>query len=353
MPTTDPTRCPLCGGANACAMAKADGDATAGADCWCSGRTIDPAALAAIPEELRMRACLCANCSDGAMDDPNAGVRRVVDPGGRTAFALERGRQRALVSATGAQVLSWHDGDRDVLWTASAPVYEQQKPVRGGVPVVFPWFGDHADGQLPAHGFARSKQWRLAESRPGAIRLELTDDAGTRSVWPHAFHLALDVELTDGGLRLGLAVENSGDAPFRFEEALHTYFAVGDVHTAEVRGLEGVPFTEFAREPEADWDASAPLRFRAETDRVFQQVPDEIRLVAPTLAHEVVLRGRNARSAIVWNPWPNKTRRLSQMHADDWRSFCCIETANVKDGAIELPPGESHRMRLDLSVVRR
>ena len=36
---------------------------------------------------------------------------------------------------------------------------------------------------------------------------------------------------------------------------------------------------------------------------------------------------------------PSAHARLSQMLPDDWRAFCCVETANCKDHAVTLAPG--------------
>ncbi|MBX3464327.1 MAG: D-hexose-6-phosphate mutarotase [Planctomycetes bacterium] len=279
-----------------------------------------------------------------------ANVKRAQDPGGRALLRLEHEQDAAEVSLCGAQVLRWQHAGGEVLWTASQPKYAAGQPVRGGVPLVFPWFGDHAtDPKLPAHGFARNRTWTLvhANDTPEVV-LELTDDEATRAMWPHSFRLRLSVVL-GAKLRLGLTVENTGGEPFAFEAALHSYFVVGDVRTASVHGLEGLPCTEQAAEPEAQWDRAQPLRFRAETDRIFQGVPERLELRSPALARTVTLLARDARSAIVWNPWPAKTAKLSQMAPDDWQRFCCVETANVREHAVRLGAGEAHRLALAIA----
>jgi len=284
------------------------------------------------------------------MSETPASISGLHDPGGREAWQLERGDDRVVVAATGAQVLSWHRPDGDVLWTATYPKFEAGKPVRGGVPIVFPWFGDHADADKPAHGFARGLEWRRDEAADDAeLVLIASDDETTRATWPHAFRLSLRVALQDA-LRLTMTVENTGDAPFTFEQALHTYYSVGDVLQASVHGLEGVPFVEHAKAPEGDWDPSQPLHFRAETDRVFQGTPDVVHIEAPKLQRKVTLRSSGAKSAIVWNPWPEKTARLSQMDLDDYKHFCCVETANVKENAITLAEGERHTLELTIEA---
>lgn len=283
------------------------------------------------------------------MPDLPHGVTPTKDPGDREAFLVRGPGGTALVATLGAQVLSWTTAGGDVLWCGSKAEYAPGKPVRGGIPLVFPWFGDHpSDKKLPAHGFVRNLPWRVKTTGPGP-RLELTigDDAGTRAMWPHAFALTLTITVTDA-LRLELTIENPGRAPLRCEEALHTYFAVGDVHRASVHGLQGVACTEHAAAPEGSWDRKAPLQFRAETDRIFQGTPNQLELHAPALRRTITLRSEKARSAIVWNPWPAKTARLSGLAADDWQRFCCIETANVREHAIELPPGGRHTLVLEL-----
>lgn len=311
---------------------------------------IAPAAMARIPASALGRACICAQCFSDGMSKSATGVTKVTDPGNRAAYRLEAHEQSVTISKTGAQILSFTTAHGDVLWTASAPEYQPGKPVRGGIPVVFPWFGDHkTDPAMPAHGFARSLEWNCTAMDTASVTLTCSDSKSTRSLWNFAFRCDLQITL-DEDLQVTMTVTNTGDQEISFEQALHTYFASGDIHEASVHGLQNVPFIEHAREPVDAWDPSQPICFRAETDRVFQHVPDEISLHAKTLGRTVKLRTDNSRSTVVWNPWPNKTARLSQMLADDWRSFVCIESANVGEHCIQLAPNASHTMTLAISV---
>jgi glucose-6-phosphate 1-epimerase len=316
---------------------------------------IAPTALAALPTTAVGRACVCRACADApppAPADPDGSATAATDPGGRPAFVLRAGGSEAWIARTGGQVLSWRRASGDVLWTGSAEPYAAGKAVRGGIPIVFPWFNEHAtDRALPAHGFARTADWRLAALGPGArARLTLADDERTRALWPHRFELTLDVALAEQ-LHVTLTVRNTDATAWRCEEALHTYFAVGDVRTATVHGLEGVPCREHALAPEPAWDPHAPLAFRAETDRVFQGVPERLELHAPALARRVHLATVGARSTVVWTPWPAKAARLSGLGPDDWQRFCCVESANIKEAAVALAPGAAHVLRLSLGAT--
>lgn len=351
MDLVDPARCPLCGRANACAVAAG---AARCEDCWCMTAAIAPATLAALPNTAVGRACVCRECAKAlppAPADEDGDAAPTTDPGGRPAFVLRARAGEALVALTGAQVLSWRRADGDVLWTGSAEPYAAGKAVRGGIPVVFPWFNEHAvDRTLPAHGFARTATWRLASLGPGArLRLTLADDERSRALWPHRFELTLDVALAER-LHITLTVRNTDAMAWTFEEALHTYFAVGDVHTATVHGLEGVPCREHAAAPETAWDPSAPLAFRAETDRVFQGGPDRLEVRAPAIGRRIQLTTVGARSTVVWTPWPAKAARLSGLGSEDWRRFCCVESANIKEAAVSLAPGAVHALRLTLAA---
>ncbi|HEU0051850.1 MAG TPA: cysteine-rich CWC family protein [Longimicrobium sp.] len=61
--TIDTAACPLCGGANRCAMA--GGEAPADGACWCASVRISTEVLARVPARARDRACLCARCAAG------------------------------------------------------------------------------------------------------------------------------------------------------------------------------------------------------------------------------------------------------------------------------------------------
>ena len=57
--------CPLCGYSNDCSLAD---PRTATQPCWCFSVSIDPARLAALPDDLRNKTCLCPRCA-GVVDD--------------------------------------------------------------------------------------------------------------------------------------------------------------------------------------------------------------------------------------------------------------------------------------------
>ena len=60
----DRTRCPLCGGDNACAMEAGTGD------CWCRDVRFAPALFERLPAGARGTACICRRCAEAAAASP-------------------------------------------------------------------------------------------------------------------------------------------------------------------------------------------------------------------------------------------------------------------------------------------
>lgn len=59
----DPSRCPLCGQPNRCAMEiERETGAPQGA-CWCTQLDFGADLIARVPAEARERACICAACA--------------------------------------------------------------------------------------------------------------------------------------------------------------------------------------------------------------------------------------------------------------------------------------------------
>jgi D-hexose-6-phosphate mutarotase len=175
----------------------------------------------------------------------------------------------------GAHVTAWQpSGAAPVLWVSRDSLFEAAKPIRGGVPICFPWFAAHAtDTTAPMHGFARLAEWHLADatSAGGAVHLsfELTDDEASRkSAWPHRFRAEFRVSL---GERLGLAldVSNPGEAPLAYEAALHSYFAVGDIRQVTVTGLGGTDYLDKVEGFSRKRQDETPIGFVGETDRIY------------------------------------------------------------------------------------
>jgi glucose-6-phosphate 1-epimerase len=255
----------------------------------------------------------------------------------------------------GAHVTGWTPrGGRPVIWMSGASAFAPGRPIRGGIPLCFPWFGPHpANAALPAHGFARLVPWALeGVRREGeSIRVTLGLRTGTewQDAWPHRCALTC---MVDFGARLAveLAVRNVGDSSCTFDEALHTYFGVGDVRQVAVEGLAGTTCVDKTRGGERRVEGIEPIRFTGETDRVYLGIETAATIVDAAWQRRIVVRKHGSRTTVVWNPWIAKARAMPDFGDDEWPAMVCVETANALDDAITLPPGGEHRLRAEIHV---
>jgi glucose-6-phosphate 1-epimerase len=270
--------------------------------------------------------------------------------GGLPVLYLSGGPAHAEMYRLGAHVTSWRAGGRDMLWMSPTSAFASGRPIRGGIPVCFPWFGHRTGGEPgPQHGFARTTNWylkRLAHDRPAAV-LGLRDSPATRLLWPHRFALTLTVE-ADAALELTLAVTNTDRHPFRYEAAFHSYFAVEDVHDASVVGLQGWGYTR-GSDPTRLTD-DAPVRDLAGISRRYR-LGEGASIGLEQRESSLRIETSGTGSAVLWNPGPDRASELDGFEPSHWMRTVCIETGNLDDGAITLSPGQTHRMRIRLRHV--
>ncbi|WP_066584620.1 D-hexose-6-phosphate mutarotase [Cellulomonas timonensis] len=256
----------------------------------------------------------------------------------------------------GAHVTSWRpDGQGDVLWMSAASGYSPGQPLRGGIPLCFPWFGAHAaDPAAPAHGFARRTAWDLLGAEEDGddmrVRFGLHDSAATRAgAWPHRFEATCTVTIGPW-LSVTLDVVNRDDRDVVVEEALHTYLSVGDVREARVTGLEGAWYIDKLAAPELVAQ-DGPIRFTAETDRVYLGTRATALVEDPSRARAVTVAKSGSASTVVWNPWAAKAAAMPDFGDDEWTGMLCVETGNVGVDAVRLAPGEGHQMTAHVGLA--
>lgn len=255
----------------------------------------------------------------------------------------------------GAHVTSWKPaGGEEVLFLSSQSRWEDGRAIRGGVPICFPWFGDKAnDLKAPAHGFVRTMAWQLESiAQVGSavtVSMFTESNEGTKKWWPAEFRLVHHATF-GSEMSLELVVTNTGRTSLRFEEALHAYHRVGSIEKARVRGLDTVDYldkTDSNRRKHQDGEIAVV----SETDRVYLNTSDPIELEDPVLHRSTRVTKENSHTTVVWNPWVQKAHSLSDLADDEWRQMICIETSNVADFAVDLAPGEQHKMKALVRVT--
>ena len=231
--------------------------------------------------------------------------------------------------------------------------FAPDKPIRGGVPVIFPWFGQKPP--LGQHGFVRTLPWtvkQLVNDPAGVseITLTLASDAKTLGILPIAFDLEFHVKASTG-LTMELTVHNAGREPFTFEEALHTYLAVSDVRRIHIDGLQKTPYIDKVGGTREMPGAADPIRITAETDRVYLNTPSTCVVHDPGWNRSLRVAKTNSNSTVVWNPWIDKAKAMPDFGDDEWPNMLCVESANVGPNSITLAPGQRHTLAVEITSL--
>jgi len=257
----------------------------------------------------------------------------------------------AVVARLGGQVLSWMTPDgRERLFLSERAVFDGSVSIRGGIPICFPQFGGLGD--LPKHGFARTREWSVAAQRCGddyaLATLELVDDEDTRALWPHAFRAEITVMLEVDRIDVEFCVENTGPAPFEFTGALHSYLRVTQVEDVALEGLHGHDYLDAARGNRVVRETGTEIIVESEVDRVYYDVRRPQLLNAGNLS--LGIQSQGFPDVVVWNPWVDLCAGLKDMPPDGWRHMLCVEAAAVRKPVI-VQPGEEWFGRQTLVAV--
>ena len=287
-----------------------------------------------------------------------SGVRLDTGRGGLPRLLVGIDTCTAELYLHGAHLCRWQPrGQRNpVLWMSEQSRFEAGAPIRGGVPICFPWFGPkRGDPSAPAHGIARISRWNLERAAvepdgDAIIRLGLACGPATSPHLRHDYAVAFEIRL-GSTLSMALSVTNPGEAPVTFEEALHTYLAVGDVRRAAVEGLEGASYVDKVDGGRRKTQGANPVAIDSETDRLYLDTEAEALLTDPVFGRRIRVAKTGSRSTVVWNPWVAKSKAMPDFGDDEWPGMICVETANAADNAVTLPAHTSHVMTAAISIA--
>ncbi len=257
----------------------------------------------------------------------------------------------AEIYLLGAHVTQFKKKDEPpLLFVSQCSRFAGGQPIRGGIPVVFPWFGSREG--LGQHGFVRTKPWDLKEFAPAAdgsvsVRLRLPDCPEAAAFPPFTADYLVTVNQS---LTLQLIVRNqSKDAEFTFENCLHTYFEVGDVTAIAIGGLQGLTYLDKVASFQEKTETSDAIRIASEVDRIYQNATGTVEIVDPRLGRRIRVEKQGSASTVVWNPWITKSRQMPDFGDEEYERMICVESGNVAANSISLPPGGSSTLSVKLS----
>jgi D-hexose-6-phosphate mutarotase len=219
----------------------------------------------------------------------------------------------AEIYLLGAHVAGFQkNGEPALLFMSEASQFAVGKPIRGGVPIVFPWFGPREGRAL--HGFARVTEWEwegtsVAPDSSVTLRFGLPDSAARADGSPPAkvtFALTVSDKFT-----MELTVANpSATESLSFENCLHTYFTIGDIEEVEITGLKGTTCIDRVGNVTQRVESADGIRINSETDRLYLDTTQTVEIHDLRHGRKIRVEKSGSASTVVWNPWVEKARNI-------------------------------------------
>ncbi|KAF9785858.1 galactose mutarotase-like protein [Thelephora terrestris] len=257
----------------------------------------------------------------------------------------------------GATVISWKSPGTsggeplERLFVSSKAALDGSKPVRGGIPIVFPVFGAPVLPQfskLKQHGYARCSIWNLTsvpvdDASTVSVKLSLGFTPEVKAVFDFPVSLEYVVTLSDRRLGTDLRVTNQSDKDeLQFQALFHNYIRApaNDVKISPLTGKNYFDKTEATAEAKA----TAKLEQRREVD---VRKPTDSVYVDGGQAYEITwpnggiqIKTECLKDVVIWNPQETIGKTIGDMEDGGWEKYVCVEPGHVQ-GYITLPVGGS------------
>ena len=288
-----------------------------------------------------------------------AGLLEFVDTGqGLVKASISLDAAAGEIYLQGAHVTGWQPAsERPVLFVSPKSAFAPGKAIRGGIPIIFPWFGPNRRApQAPQHGFGRTAPWHLesvetAGRQSLTLNFSLTERDISSEFWPDPYRAVYSVTFGQT-LSLRLLVHNRAAQAVILEEALHSYFAVSDIADVAVSGLGGTTYIDKTDGQRRKPQSEPLVTIGAETDSVYLDTPSQAAIQDRSWSRRIIIEKDGARSSVVWNPWAEKGAALGDLGDPAWRGMVCVETGNIADNEIRLGADTEHAMTTTISVAR-
>ncbi|WP_038249691.1 D-hexose-6-phosphate mutarotase [Ghiorsea bivora] len=261
----------------------------------------------------------------------------------------------ASMALQGAHVMTWQPkGEAPVLWLSPDAKLEKGKSIRGGIPICWPWFGDHeTESTYAAHGFARTADWEListAELSGGEIEVVMHLSDTRTPQW--AYDTPAEIKVVFGHrLTITLTTTNQSKSSIQLSEALHTYFQIQDVRDIEIHGLDGCECLDKLQAYQRQTQQGT-VQFSGEVDRIYIHQTQDIMIQDKALQRSIRITKQGSQSSIVWNPWLDKCKAMGDLGGDNaFLNMVCVESGNAAENTVALEAGEAHRVSVTYSIA--
>ncbi|HEY3384615.1 MAG TPA: D-hexose-6-phosphate mutarotase [Vicinamibacterales bacterium] len=277
--------------------------------------------------------------------------------GGMACVTVRNPLAEADIYLQGATVTHFRPkGQRPLLWLSSTSHFADHTPIRGGIPICWPWFGEHlTDKDKPQHGFARRMVWdlldvaQIPDDRTRVV-LRLVSSPESWALFAHDFVLTYTV-VVGTSLDAELSVQNSGPDAFVCTEALHTYYRVHDSEQVLLTGLQHASYVDKVKEMRHSVQLDRELRFKEYQNRIYVNAPSMAVLEDPAWGRRVTVNNAGCKDMVVWNPQATRAASMADIGEGEWRGFVCVEAANTGENPVNVAPLTTHTIRTNASCA--
>lgn len=242
----------------------------------------------------------------------------------------------------------------EVLWMSPESNFQEGSPIRGGIPVCFPWFGPHkTDAEKPMHGFARLMYWDVQEisAQPTGetlVKLQLCSSEKTKTFWNHDF--CAEMIITVGQtLTATLKVTNTSTEPLEYTSALHSYFSLSSIENITIEGLQNTKYHSQLEAGDFVQEASKLEIHQAET-RHYYDTEATCVIEDPVFGRRINVAKSGSKITTVWNPWEENCAKMDDLPDDAYFTFICVETVNAFNDVIKLATSETHETSVTIGL---
>jgi len=254
----------------------------------------------------------------------------------------------ATIALHGAQVLTWAPTDHPpVLYVSPKARMIPGTPLRGGIPICWPWFGDHPeDPKKPAHGFARTRFWDLIsgglDGKVATLVFKLLPDEVTKALFPYDFELTATIRIADK-LRVKVNMKNTSAETYKLSSALHTYLSLGDIERIQLEGVKGSHYVDQLSDDKEPVFQEKNLQIKEAVDRIYQSM-SSVLIRDLDRFRSVFVDKAGSRTTVIWNPWKERCKTIADLPDKAYKEFVCVECANAGTDKPTLRPNTSHNL---------
>jgi D-hexose-6-phosphate mutarotase len=217
------------------------------------------------------------------------------------------------VTNFGANILSCKINDQNILFMSKKAKFDNETPIRGGVPLVFPVFGN--SNTLPKHGFLRNNKWEFVKSweneHESCIIFKFTKNSNN---FNYDYDLFYQIKLNINSLFTSLDITNKSNKTMPFNMLYHNYFNI-NIDNFNCNSFNNKKYlNQLSNKFEYDYNL---VKINEEIDRIYDNISK--------IDFNNITLESNANFMVLWNPYIEKSKSLNDFEDNEYKNMICIE----------------------------